>query len=199
MGRGGRCRVLPLRLFDQEFWIDWDLECGGEGVGLGGHADDGEEFGVLLVGQAFGAGCGGVGVDAVAAVVGDGDGDVDEFFGERVECAGGDHDLLDAWPGALEEIGLVGEGSPEVVDEVGFSRGADVVEDGLDAWVGGDFGVGPEFYGGHPKAFRCRPISGQYRRWPTHVTTRAKAKFGGLSTPRQTMKLSDAPVEMTIF
>ena len=25
----------------------------------------------------------------------------------------------------------------------------DVVEDGLDAWIGGDFGVGEEFYGGH--------------------------------------------------
>ena len=136
-------------LFDGEFWIDGDLERGCEGVGLGGHADDGEEFGVLLLGHAFGAGRGGVGVDAVAAVVGDGDGDVDEFFGQRVEGAGLDHDLLDAGPGSFEEIGLVGEGSPEVIDEVGFSSGADVVEDGLDAWVGGDFGVSPELYGGH--------------------------------------------------
>ena len=43
---------------------------------------------MLLVGEAFGSGCGGVGVDAVAAVVGDGDGDVDEFFGEGSSAPG---------------------------------------------------------------------------------------------------------------
>jgi hypothetical protein len=136
-------------LFDEEFAIDWDLEGVGDGVGLGGHGDDREEFGVLLVGEAFGSGRGCVGVDAVAAVVGDGDSDVDEFFGERIERAGFDHDLLDAGPDALEEFGMVGEGSPEVVDEVGFSGGSDVVEDGLEARVGGDFGVGEEFLRGH--------------------------------------------------
>ncbi len=114
---------------------------------------------MLFGGHSFGAGGCGVGVDAVAAAVGGGDSDVDEFFGERVECAGGDHDLLDAGPGAFEEIGLVGEGSPEVVDEVGFSSGADVVEDGLDAWVGGDFGVRPEFYGGHRENLSLGAIS----------------------------------------
>ena len=88
-------------------------------------------------------------MDAVAATVGGRDGDVDELFGERVERAGFDHDLLDAGPGAFEEVGLVGECAPEVVDEVGFPGGADVVEDGLDAWIGGDFGVCEEFYGGH--------------------------------------------------
>lgn len=147
-----RVRVV-IRLFDVEFGIDWDLEGGGEGVGLGGHADDGEEFGVLVVGEAFGSGGGGVGVDAVGAAVGGGDGDVDELLGERVEGAGLDHDLLDAGPGALEDSGLVGEGSPEVVDEVGVARGADVVEDGFDAGIGGYLFVGPEFLGGHEGPF----------------------------------------------
>ena len=153
MERVGRCRFASSLLFDRELWVDWDLKCSLESVCLGGHANDGEEFGVLLVCHAFGECCCGVGVDAVAAVVGDGDGDVDQLFGERVECAGSDHDLLDALPGAFEEVGLVGEGSPEVVDEVGFSSGADVVKDCLDAWVGGDFGVVPEFYGRHDKPF----------------------------------------------
>jgi hypothetical protein len=130
------------------------LERIGESIGLGGHGDDGEEFGVLLVGEAFGACGSSVGVDAVAAIVGNGDGDVDELFGKRVEGAGFDHDLLDALPGSFEKIRLIGEGSPEVIDEVGFSGDTDVREDGLDAWVDGDFGVGEEFYGGHEEPFR---------------------------------------------
>ena len=104
---------------------------------------------MLLVRHSFGARGRGVGVDAVAATVDGGDGDVDELFGERIERAWGDHDLLDARPGSFEKFGLIGQGSPEVVDEVGFSGGADVVEDCLEAWVSRDFGVGPEFYGGH--------------------------------------------------
>jgi hypothetical protein len=108
---------------------------------------------VLLVGEALGAGCRGVGVDAVAAAVGDGDRDVDQLFGEGIKSAGFDHDLLDAGPCAFEEVGLVGEGSPEVVDEVGSSGGADIVEDGFDAWIGVDFGISPEFYGGHAGPF----------------------------------------------
>jgi len=104
---------------------------------------------VLLVCHAFGTGCGGVGVDAVAATIGDRDGDVDELFGKGVKCSGSNHDLLDAGPGTLEEFRLVGEGSPEIVNKVGFSCCPNVVEDGLDAWVGRDFGVGEEFLCGH--------------------------------------------------
>ncbi len=104
---------------------------------------------MLLIGEALGSGCGGVGVDAIAAVVGGGDGDVDQFFGEGIEGAGLDHDLLHTGPCAFEQGWLIGEGPPEVIYEIGFAGGADVVEDGFDAWVGGDFFVGPEFYGGH--------------------------------------------------
>ena len=46
------------------------------------------------------------------------------------------------WAGRV--AGVVGEGSPEVVEEGGVSGGADVVEDGLEGGVGGDFGVGSE-------------------------------------------------------
>ena len=136
-------------LFDGKLRIDRYLESGGEGVGLGRHTDDSEEFGVLLFRETLCPGRGSVGLDAVAAVVGDGDGDVDQFLGERIEGAGFDHDLLDAGPGSLEEFGLVGESAPEVIDEIGFSGGANVVEDCLDAWVGGDFGVGEKFLSWH--------------------------------------------------
>lgn len=142
--------IFPnVRLFDGKLRVDRDLESVGEGVGLGRHADDSEEFGVLLFGETLCPGRGSVGMNTVAAVVGDGDGDVDKLFGERIESAGFNHDLLDAGPGSLEESGLVSEHPPEVIDEVGFSGGANVVEDCLDAWVGGDFGVGEKFLSWH--------------------------------------------------
>jgi hypothetical protein len=72
-----RCKGL---LADGEFGIDGYLESVGEGVGLGGHSDDGEKFGVLLVREPLGTGRGGVGVDTVAAVVDGGDSDVDELL-----------------------------------------------------------------------------------------------------------------------
>jgi hypothetical protein len=150
----GLASAHTIYLFDNELWIDGDLERIGESIGLGGHGDDGEEFGVLLVCEAFGACGSSVGVDAVAAIVGNGDGDVDELSSERVEGAGFDHDLLDALPSSFEKVGLIGEGPPEVIDEVGFSSGTNVGEDGLDAWVDGDFGIGEEFYGGHEEPFR---------------------------------------------
>ena len=125
-----------VRLFDGKLRVDRDLESGGEGVGLGRHADDSEEFGVLLFGETLCPGRGSVGMNAVAAVVGDGDSNVDQLFGERIERAGLDHDSLDAGPGSLEEIGLVGESAPEVINEIGFAGDADVVEDCFDAWVG---------------------------------------------------------------
>ena len=67
--------------------------------------------------------------DAVVTVVGDADGDVNQFFGERVERAGR-HDLLDTFPGALEQYGVVRDSLPEIIDPIGFARGHDVVVDG---------------------------------------------------------------------
>ncbi len=97
---------------------------------------------MLCVGEAFGAGGGGVGVDAVAAAVGGGYGDVDQLLDQGVQSAGG-HDRFDAFPGALEDFGLVGERAPEIVYEIGLAGGADVGKDGADPGVGGDLFVGP--------------------------------------------------------
>lgn len=104
---------------------------------------------MLLVGKALGAGGCGVGVDAVAAAVDRRCGDVDQLLGEGIELAGFDHHFLDAGPGSLENGGLVGERSPEVIYEVRFARGADVVEDCFDAGIGCDFFVSPKLYGSH--------------------------------------------------
>ena len=141
-----------FRLF-LKFRVDFHLISSDEFVGFVGHADYGHHFFEHGVGHSFILCRDGVAGDAVSALVGYADGDVDEFLGERVEGAGSDHDLLDAGPGSFQDIGLVSQGSPEIVDEVGFSGRADVVEDGFDAGTGGDFGVGEEFYSRHGKTF----------------------------------------------
>ncbi len=69
--------------------------------------------------------------DAVVAVVGDADGDVDEFFGEGIERAGR-HDVLETFPGAFEQCGIVSDGLPEIIDPVDFAGGHDVVVNGAD-------------------------------------------------------------------
>ncbi len=64
--------------------------------------------------------------DAVRALVRYADRDVEKLLGKRVERSRG-HDLLDGLPGALERRGIVGQGFPEIVDEVGLARGANIV------------------------------------------------------------------------
>ena len=109
--------------------IQFDLISGDEFIGGVGHADDGLELFEHGVGHAFSEGGGGVGGNAVVAIVGDADGDVDEFFGEGVYGAGS-HDGFEALPGALQKSGVMGDGLPEIIDPIGFAGGHDVVVDG---------------------------------------------------------------------
>src|SRR6266850_1589563 len=129
-----------------EALVDFDLIAGDQLVGFVGHANDGLEFLEHGVGHALAEGGRGVRCDAVVAVVGDADGDVTEFFGKRIERAGR-HDSFDAFPSALEERGVVGDGFPEIVDPVGFTGGHDVVVDGAD--FGACVLVFDEAEGGH--------------------------------------------------
>ncbi len=70
-----------------------------------------------------------MGGDAVAALIGGADGDVNQVFCERVERAWA-HDVLEAFPGAAQRGGISRESFPEVVDGIDFARRHDVVEDG---------------------------------------------------------------------
>jgi len=126
--------------------VDFDLIAGDELVGFVGHADDGLKFLEHGVGHALAKGGSGVGSDAVVAVVGDTDGDVEKFLGERIERAGR-HDLLDAFPSALEKRRVMSDGLPKIVDPVGFTGGHDVVVDGAD--FGACVFVFDEAEGGH--------------------------------------------------
>jgi hypothetical protein len=132
-----------------ESLVDFDLVAGDELVGFVGHADDGLEFLEHGVGHTLGKGGSGVGSDAVVAIVGDADGDVEQFLGEGIERARS-HDLLDAFPSAFEQRGIVGDGLPEIIDPVGLACGHDVVVDGADLRVG--ILVFDETEGGHERS-----------------------------------------------
>ena len=129
-----------------ELLVDFYLVAGDELVRLVGHPDDGLQLLEHGVGHAFFESGGRVRGDAVVAVVGDAYGDVDELLGEWIERAG-THDLFDAFPGALQSGGVVGDGLPEIVDPIRLAGGHDVVIDGA------NFGAGvcvfDEAKGGH--------------------------------------------------
>jgi len=76
-----------------------------------------------------------MGGDAILAIVGDADGDVEEFLGQRIESAWR-HDGLQILPGALEQCGIVGDGFPEIVDVIGLAGSHDVVVNGFDGGAG---------------------------------------------------------------
>src|SRR5215469_12441131 len=64
--------------------------------------------------------------NAVAALIGDADRDVDHFFGQRIERTGS-HDLLDVLPGAFQSGWVVGQSLPEIIDPVGLAGDHDVI------------------------------------------------------------------------
>jgi hypothetical protein len=119
----------------QEAGVHGDLVAGNESVGFIGHADDLLELFKHFRGHAFAEGGSGMGVNAVLAIIGDADGDVEELFGERIERAG-IHDGFQIFPGALQKNGVVGNGFPKIVDVVRFARGHDVVVDRFYRWAG---------------------------------------------------------------
>ena len=70
-----------------------------------------------------------MGCDAVAALVADTDGNVDQFFRKRIKRARR-HDLLNVLPRSPERSGIVGQRLPEIINPVGLPRRHDVVVDG---------------------------------------------------------------------
>src|SRR5215469_14722647 len=77
----------------------------------------------------------GMGGDAVLAIVGDADGNVEQLLRECVKRAGS-HDGFQIFPGAFEENGIVSDRFPEIVDVVGLASRHDVVVHGFDLRAG---------------------------------------------------------------
>jgi len=114
-----------------ELCVDRNLISSREAIGFVRHANDCHQFVEHCIGHALVArGCR-VGCDAISTLIGHTDRNVNQFFRERIEDAGR-HDLLDAFPSALERNGIIGECLPEIIDPVGLSGSHDVVVDGAD-------------------------------------------------------------------
>src|ERR1700724_3349676 len=109
--------------------VDLHLISGDEPIRFVRHANHGHQLFELRIGHAFVYRRRGVRSDAVFALVRYRNGDIDHFFGERIERSGS-HDLLDFFPSALEHDRIMRDRLPEIIDPVGFARGHDVVVDG---------------------------------------------------------------------
>jgi len=118
-----------------EAGVQGNLVAGDQFVGFVGHADHRLELLEHFLGHALGESRCRMGSDAVVAIVGDADGNVQEFFGQRIDCAR-PHDGFQVIPGAFEERGIVGDRLPEIIDVIGFARGHDVVVNGFDGGIG---------------------------------------------------------------
>ena len=115
--------------------VDFHLIPSDEFVGFVGHADYGLQFLEHFRGHAFAKSGSGVGGDTVAAIVCHTHGDVNEFFGERVDGTGS-HDFLEAFPRTFQEPGIVSDGFPKIIDPISFAGGHDVVIDGANFRIG---------------------------------------------------------------
>src|SRR5450756_2140202 len=98
--------------------------------------------------------------DAVFALVRDRDGDIDHFFGERVERSRS-HDLLNVFPSPLEHDRIMRDRLPEIVDPVGLARGHDVVVDGA------HFGAGVVVFNEAKDGHAIPPVSYTHLTLPT--------------------------------
>jgi hypothetical protein len=108
--------------------------------------DDGDQFIVFSLGHAIGPRSHSVGMDAVAAAMGDRHRHIEHFLDLGFQHARRHH-ILDALPGPAQRPGIVCQRAPEVVDEIRLPRLADVVEDG--ARLAGKFIVGKQLDGRH--------------------------------------------------
>src|ERR1700722_5881460 len=88
-------------------------------------------------------------MDAIGAAVRYRNGDVDQFPSQGIERSGGAHDRFQAVPGAFENLGLVGQATPEIVDEIRLPGRPDIVENRFDLWVRFRLRIGPELDCGH--------------------------------------------------
>ncbi len=120
----------------QEPVVNRHAVANGQAIGLVGQTDNGQQFTELLLCHALGFGTRSVGGNAVATIVGDAHGHVDEFLGERIQRAVAHH-LLDVAPDALQGLGVMRQDFPEIVYPVRLAAGHDFVMTALsagDAW-----------------------------------------------------------------
>src|SRR5258708_32137003 len=133
--RPDTCDLFSFAGLRFEAVVDLDLIAGDEPIRFIRHANNGHQLFELGVGHAFVYCRSGMRSDAVFALVRDRDGDINHFFGERIERSGS-HDLLDVFPSPLEHYRIVRDRLPEIVDPVRLARRHDVVVNSSDFGAG---------------------------------------------------------------
>lgn len=106
------------KLVDEELSIDRNLHGIRETICFRRHAENSKKFRILFVGQALGTSRRRMRMNAVATAIRSRHSDVHQFFRERVEHAWFDHDLPDARPCPFKQVRVVGESTPEIVNEI---------------------------------------------------------------------------------
>jgi hypothetical protein len=112
-----------------ESLVNFGWVTGNELIGFVGHADHDLKLLEQGAGHTLAEGGSRVRGDAIGTIVGDADGDVEQFFGERMERARS-HGLFQTFPSAVEQSRIVRDDLPEVVDPVDLARGHDVIVNG---------------------------------------------------------------------
>ena len=141
----GGCSAL-----DEEGRVDGQLQACHQRVCLRGHAHHRQKIGILRVGHPLRAGRRRMRMDAIGAAVRYRNGDVDQFPSQGIKRSGRAHHRFQRVPGAFENLGLVGQAAPEIVDEVRLPGRPDIVEHRFDLRVRFRLRIGPELDCGHP-------------------------------------------------
>src|ERR1700730_10965437 len=124
--------LIPLSIFIMlrfEAVVNFYLIPCNQAIGFVRHTDYRHQFFELRIGHPF-MDCGsGMRSDAIVALVGHGEGNVNDLFGERIERSGS-HNLLYIFPSPLQHHGVMRDCLPEITDPVRLARRHDVVVNG---------------------------------------------------------------------
>ena len=136
---------------DEEGRVDGQLQACHQRVCLRGHAHHRQKIGILRVGHPLRARRGRMRMDAIGAAVRYRNGDVDQFPSQGIKRSGRAHHRFQRVPGAFENLGLVGQAAPEIVDEVRLPGRPDIVENCFDLRLRFRLRIGPELDCRHPR------------------------------------------------
>jgi hypothetical protein len=103
-----------FRRINKESVVNGDTQGGDEAICLRGHADDGDQLSIFLIGRTFRASTGRVRMNAVGTTMGDRNCDVEHFLDLGLKHPRR-HDLFDTLPGPVECRRVVRQRAPKLL------------------------------------------------------------------------------------